>query len=96
MPKWVSQNLSTIVAIGINLIVMGGAWSAMQGRVTRNDERITKIESVGADETKWRVSALEHRADNMDTLVAKITAKLDEMNQTLIRIDQRTDPKNKP
>lgn len=94
MKTWINDNLGWLItAIATTVVqaaVIGGAYTSLTTQTRANTDRITQLEDQRADQTAWRVSALEKRADSADNVLGKLSDKLDTMNATLQRIDQRT------
>src|SRR4051794_18746516 len=103
---WIKHNITTIViaivsattgaitATATLAYTFGGERAAVRAEVSRNTERLGKLENQKADETRWRVAQLEKRADQTDATLKGVADQLNKLVVMVERIDQRTSAGN--
>jgi CHASE1-domain containing sensor protein len=103
MPPWIVKNLHVAAIVAINLLSLGMIYATLRDDVRNNQIQIKELRDQKADETRWNVAQHEKRLDSHDAAFLSFGLKIEDvgtslhkMNETLIRIDQRTSQAGKP
>lgn len=87
--EWFKSNGGPLIAIIINLVLLGVTYGTLATTVASNANKIKELEQMKADQTRWIVDEHQKRLDQHDMLFASVNSNLNSMLLRLERIDAK-------